>query len=50
MGIAIGAAVPVLLSAIGATANGKRTALAYLTSNTLGVILCASLFYGLNGF
>lgn len=50
MGIAIGAAVPVLLSAIGATANGKRTALAYLTSNTLGVILCASLFYVLNGF
>lgn len=32
MGIAIGAAVPVLLSAIGATTNGKRTAVAYLTS------------------
>jgi len=50
MGIAIGAAVPVLLSAIGATTNGRRTALAYLTSNTVGVILCATVFYGLNAF
>lgn len=30
MGIAIGAAVPVLLSALGASADGKRTALSYL--------------------
>lgn len=50
MGIAIGAAVPVLLSAIGATTNGKRTAVAYLTSNVLGVILVASVFYSLNAF
>lgn len=50
MGIAIGAAVPVLLSAIGATTDGKRTALAYLTSNTLGVIVSATVFYGLNAF
>ena len=50
MGIAIGAAVPVLLSAIGATADGKRTALAYLTSNMLGVILSATVFYSLNAF
>ena len=48
MGIAIGAAVPVLLSAVGATTDGKRTALAYLTSNTLGVISTATVFYGLN--
>ena len=48
MGIAIGAAVPVLLSAIGATKDGKRTALAYLISNTSGVILGAAVFYGLN--
>ncbi|HHV59809.1 MAG TPA: Na/Pi cotransporter family protein [Clostridiaceae bacterium] len=48
MGISIGASVPVLLSAIGATTNGKRTALAYLTSNTLGVILSATIFYGFN--
>jgi len=50
MGIAIGASVPVLLSAVGATKDGKRTALAYLTSNTLGVILAATIFYGLNAF
>jgi len=50
MGISIGASVPVLLSAIGATKDGKRTALAYLTSNTLGVILSAAVFYGLNAF
>jgi len=50
MGIAIGAAVPVLLSAIGATTDGKRTALAYLTSNTIGVILGAAVFYGLDAF
>ncbi len=50
MGIAIGASVPVLLSAIGATTDGKRTAIAYLTSNTLGVILTATVFYGLNAF
>lgn len=50
MGIAIGASVPVLFSAMGATKDGKRTALAYLTSNTLGVILSATVFYGLNAF
>ena len=50
MGIGIGASVPVLLSAIGATTDGKRTALAYLTINTLGVILTGTVFYGLNSF
>lgn len=50
MGIAIGASVPVLLSAVGATTDGKRTALAYLTSNFLGVVLSATIFYGLNAF
>lgn len=50
MGIAIGASVPVLLSAVGATKEGKRTAIAYLTSNILGVILSATVFYGLNAF
>jgi phosphate:Na+ symporter len=48
MGIAIGASLPVLLSAVGATRDGKRTALAYLTSNTLGVVLIAAVFYVLN--
>ncbi len=50
MGIAIGACVPVLLSAVGATKEGKRTAIAYLISNILGVILSATVFYGLNAF
>ena len=48
MGISIGAAVPVLLSAVGASANGKRTSYAYLISNVLGVIVGASLFYGIH--
>ena len=45
MGIAIGAAVPVLLSAMGANTDGKRTALVYLVSETVSVIICAILFY-----
>ena len=45
MGIAIGASVPVLLSALGANADGKRTAVVYLVSSTIGVIVCAALFY-----
>lgn len=50
MGIAIGAAVPVLLSAIGATNDGKRTAWSYLIINTMGVVCSATIFYGLNAF
>lgn len=48
MGIAIGAGVPVLLSAVGATTDGKRTAIAYLISNLLGVFFSTTIFYGLN--
>ena len=48
MGIAIGAAVPVLLSALGANADGKRTALSYLLVDTLGVIVFSAIFYTLN--
>lgn len=48
MGIAIGAAVPVLLSALGATVTGKRTALIYLMVDTLGVIIFSILFYSAN--
>ena len=50
MGIAIGASVPVLLSALGANANGKRTALIYLMVDTLGAIIFSILFYGINAF
>lgn len=45
LGIAIGAAVPVLLTALGAKADGKRTSLAYLVAEVLGVIICGAAFY-----
>ena len=50
MGIAIGAALPVLLSALGANPDGKRTALIYLEATTLSVVICAVLFYLANAF
>ncbi len=45
MGIAIGAAFPVLLSALGANADGKRTATVYLVAGIISVMVCAALFY-----
>ena len=45
MGIAIGASVPVLLSALGASVDGKRTALVYLVAEVVSVMVCAALFY-----
>ena len=45
MGVAIGASAPVLMSAIGASADGKRAALIYPLVTVVGVILCASVFY-----
>ena len=45
MGIAIGAAVPVLLSALGASINGKRTAFSYLIADVLGAVICSAIFY-----
>ncbi|NLN22551.1 MAG: Na/Pi cotransporter family protein [Clostridiales bacterium] len=45
LGIAIGASVPVLISAIGASVNGKRTALEYLIINAVGVVIIAPIFY-----
>ena len=48
MGIAIGASVPVLLSALGASANGKRTAFVYLLIDVLGAVICGAVFYALN--
>ena len=50
MGIAIGAALPVLLSAIGANVDGKRTAMVYLVVEVVGVIFCAAAFYLVNAF
>ena len=48
LGIAIGASVPVLLSGMGSSREGKRTAVSYLTIEILRVILFAAVFYGLN--
>ena len=45
MGVNIGASFPVMLSAIGATTNGKRAAAVYPVVAVLGVLGCASLFY-----
>ena len=50
MGIAIGAALPVLLSAIGANVDGKRTAMVYLVVEVVGVIFWAAAFYLFNAF
>ena len=50
LGIAIGAAVPVLLSALGAKTDGRRAALSYLTIETLGAVLCGLLYYIPNHF
>ena len=50
LGIAIGAAVPVLLSALGAKVEGRRTAMAYLVIELAGVIICGGVFYALDFF
>lgn len=48
MGIGIGASVPVMLSALGASTNGKRTAFVYLIIDVLGAVVVGSIFYALN--
>ena len=48
LGIGVGAACPVMLSAIGANKNGKRTAFAYLFENVFGMALWGVGFYALN--
>ena len=45
MGINIGAALPVMLSAIGAGTQGKRAAAIYPVVSVLGVLACSALFY-----
>ena len=49
-GISIGAAVPVLLSALQASVEGKRTAFVYLFASVIGVIICGAIFYILDAF
>ena len=50
MGIAVGASLPVLLSALGASSDGKRSAFAYLLVDVLGAVVIGVLFYSLNMF
>lgn len=50
MGVGIGAACPVLLSALGAGTNGKRAAMVYLVASAIGVAVCALVFYPVNAF
>lgn len=45
MGVTVGASFPVLLSALGANTNGKRTAMVYLVASGIGVVFCSALFY-----
>ncbi len=45
LGMCIGACVPVLLSAIGASADGKRTAVIYLYFNIVGAVMFLVPFY-----
>lgn len=50
IGMCIGACVPVLLSAIGANVNGKRTAFMYLYFNLVGATVLMTAFYIANAF
>lgn len=45
MGIAIGAAMPVLISSIGANVDGKRTAMVYLVVEVAGAVFWGAVFY-----
>ena len=46
LGIGVGSAAPVLLSAIGAKSDGRRTALMFLLIEVAAVIVSAALYYG----
>ena len=48
LGIAIGAALPVLLSALGAKHEGRQTAWTYLFFETEAAVLCAVVYYSVN--
>lgn len=50
LGCAVGAAVPVLLSAIGTVINGKRTAFVYLLVSFTGSAIIGIVFYAINAF
>ncbi|MBR4473258.1 MAG: Na/Pi cotransporter family protein [Oscillospiraceae bacterium] len=48
LGIAIGGALPVLLGAMGASLNARRTALVHLFIDVLGAAFCGIVFYAIN--
>lgn len=48
LGIGVGAACPVLISAISANKNGKRTALIYLLNDLFGMVIGSVIFYAVN--
>ena len=48
LGIAIGSSVPVLFSALGAKADGRRAAVSYLVIELLGALLFGVLYYALD--
>ncbi len=48
LGIAVGGALPVLLSAIGASVNARRTALIHLMIDISGAVFCGAVFYAVN--
>ena len=48
LGIAVGGALPVLISSIGANINGVRTALVHLLIDVFGSLICGVVFYALN--
>ena len=48
LGIAVGGAVPVLLSAAGASLNARRTALIHLMIDIFGAVFCGAVFYAVN--
>ena len=48
LGITIGGALPVLISAIGVSVNGKCTALSHLVFDVSGVVVIGAVFYIIN--
>ena len=50
LGVGIGAGAPVILSAIGANTNGKRTAFIYMYFNIVGAIIWGVGFYAIHMF
>ena len=48
LGVGVGSSFPVILSAIGANRNGKRTALVYLMQHIFGLVIWTAAFYTLH--